>query len=333
MSLGHLQAGLSSFEVLGEIKPQLECMHRSLANRLLTVLDAVASRHPLDAPCLDDRLVPFGVLVLKGATHDIGDRLDALMRVQRKRTSDETILAQEQERRGIWLHRRQDAFAFQDGCIRRDRWNLALAYPKHASCPSGWLQTLARHAADPPEFSARPRQSVGRCPNAAPGRTMWSFEYMNGQAWQKNRYKTSRPASGTGPEPGSFEKPESWRVGINSMSSYRQGTGPSKPPARGTVTGLIQFLARPHMHTIIFHVGALADRPQRYGQILEATGVPRNTLTNRLHELVEAGLFARTEHEENPPRVEYEPQQKMLDMIPMFKEMHAWADRYSLDAS
>lgn len=97
------------------------------------------------------------------------------------------------------------------------------------------------------------------------------------------------------------------------------------------MTGLIQFLARPHMHTIIFHVGALSDQPQRYGQILEATGVPRNTLTTRLHELVEAGLFARIDHDENPPRVEYEPTQKLLDMIPMFKEMHAWADRYSID--
>lgn len=115
------------------------------------------------------------------------------------------------------------------------------------------------------------------------------------------------------------------------MPAYVQGTGPAGPPAKGTVTGLIRFLARPHMHAIIYHVGAVSDRPQRYGEILEATGVPRNTLTTRLHELVEAGLFVRTEHDENPPRVEYGPQEKLLEMIPMFKEMHAWADRHSLD--
>lgn len=115
------------------------------------------------------------------------------------------------------------------------------------------------------------------------------------------------------------------------MPADAQGTRPRAPPAKGTVTGLIQFLARPHMHTILFHVGAIADRPQRYGEILDATGVPRNTLTNRLHELVQAGLFVRTEHDENPPRVEYEPSQKLLDMVPVFKQMHQWADRYSVD--
>lgn len=85
------------------------------------------------------------------------------------------------------------------------------------------------------------------------------------------------------------------------------------------------------MHAIIFYVAALADRPQRYVEILDATGVPRNTLTNRLRELVDAELFSRTEHDENPPRVEYEPTQKLFDLVPVFMAMHGWADRYSVD--
>lgn len=117
------------------------------------------------------------------------------------------------------------------------------------------------------------------------------------------------------------------------MPAYRQGTGPSKPPATGTVTGLIQFLARPHMHAIIYYVSAIADRPQRYLEILDATEVPKNTLTNRLRELVDADLFTRTDHHENPPRVEYKPTKKLTSLIPMFQQMHQWADRYTVDGA
>lgn len=110
----------------------------------------------------------------------------------------------------------------------------------------------------------------------------------------------------------------------------REDQKPPGTPKKTPVVDLLAFLGRPHMLTVIFHAGPNADGAIRFNRILESSGVPRNTLVTRLRELVEAGLLERAEYDEIPPRVEYQPTQKLIDLIPAFKAMHKWGDRYAL---
>lgn len=106
-----------------------------------------------------------------------------------------------------------------------------------------------------------------------------------------------------------------------------------KPPdddLRTPVRDLIAFLGRPHMHTVIFHATAVRDGPIRFNPLLEASEVPRNTLVQRLKDLVAAGLLERHEYDEVPLRVEYEATPKFLDMVPVFVAMHNWGKQYAL---
>jgi hypothetical protein len=52
--------------------------------RHLLVHDAASGGHPLDVACAEAALVAEAVAVIDGARQDIGDRLDAAMRVPRE---------------------------------------------------------------------------------------------------------------------------------------------------------------------------------------------------------------------------------------------------------
>lgn len=69
--------------------------------------------------------------------------------------------------------------------------------------------------------------------------------------------------------------------------------------------GMMDLLSRRYAMQLICVVGAIG--PARYGAI-EATfeSVSSSTLSTRLEELVEAGILAREQYAEIPPRVEYE---------------------------
>lgn len=74
-----------------------------------------------------------------------------------------------------------------------------------------------------------------------------------------------------------------------------------------------------------------ADGPLRFGDVEEALGVSPNTLSQRLKEMMAAGLLERRAYKEIPPRVEYEPTEKASDLCPVFNEIHAWAERHTLE--
>lgn len=69
--------------------------------------------------------------------------------------------------------------------------------------------------------------------------------------------------------------------------------------------GTVSLLSRRYAMQVICLVGA--QEPIRYGEIEDTFGgVSSSTLSARLEELVEAGLLAREQYDEIPPRVEYE---------------------------
>lgn len=68
---------------------------------------------------------------------------------------------------------------------------------------------------------------------------------------------------------------------------------------------VLDMLSSRHAISIVCAVGAL--QPVRYGQIEDALGdASSSTLSTRLQDLVDAGVLAREQYDEIPPRVEYE---------------------------
>jgi DNA-binding HxlR family transcriptional regulator len=57
-------------------------------------------------------------------------------------------------------------------------------------------------------------------------------------------------------------------------------------------------------------------------------GVPRNTLTDRLNGLVEAGLLAKRPYQERPTRHEYVLTHKGIDFFPVLAAIASWGDRW-----
>ncbi len=72
----------------------------------------------------------------------------------------------------------------------------------------------------------------------------------------------------------------------------------------------------------------MSDAPIRFNELQDELGLSPNTLSRRLEELEEEGLLIRTSYDEIPPRVEYEPTQKLEALEPMFLEFEKWLAEY-----
>ena len=53
-----------------------------------------------------------------------------------------------------------------------------------------------------------------------------------------------------------------------------------------------------------------------------------NTLSRRLEELEAAGSIVRRSYDGIPPRVGYEPTERLYDLEPAFRELDAWLAEY-----
>lgn len=73
-------------------------------------------------------------------------------------------------------------------------------------------------------------------------------------------------------------------------------------------------------------------RPIRFRDLQTRLGLSPKTLSYRLRTLVEAGFLTRRAYNEIPPRVEYEPTQKVTDLLPLFETLDVWAARNTLTA-
>lgn len=97
------------------------------------------------------------------------------------------------------------------------------------------------------------------------------------------------------------------------------------------VEQLFTLFARAHMLDVVYKVSLGGDPPMRYNELEEQLDVSSNTLSRRLAELVESDFLERTAYEEIPPRVEYEPTEKLLALEPTFRELGAWLAEYGDD--
>lgn len=88
----------------------------------------------------------------------------------------------------------------------------------------------------------------------------------------------------------------------------------------------IDLLSRRHAMTIIW---LLQQRePRRFNDIKRAIELNPVTLTQRLNELVEAGILSRHTFNETPPRVEYSLTTKGRDLVPLMDQLSSWARKH-----
>ena len=121
---------------------------------------------------------------------------------------------------------------------------------------------------------------------------------------------------------------------------------PTKPPLRKLtdehvkctsqeggcqIQDLFKLLGKSHTLDIL-HLFVIQEPSDsiRFVEVQNALKLSPNTLSERLKELVDAGLLARTAYNEIPPRVDYQATRKARDLEPVFEALIAWATRHDL---
>lgn len=93
-------------------------------------------------------------------------------------------------------------------------------------------------------------------------------------------------------------------------------------------TTLFSLLDKAHMLDLLYEIIVQADPAVRFNELQDALDLSPNTLSRHLSDLVEAGFLERISYDEIPPRVEYEPTEKLYALEPMFQELGAWLEEY-----
>lgn len=119
--------------------------------------------------------------------------------------------------------------------------------------------------------------------------------------------------------------------------SAKTPAGPSSPAGSGHAGGcpvgeLFEMLGRPHMLDLLY-VFSAGSAPIRFSELEDRLHIPPKTLSQRLRALVERGFLVRQAYSEIPPRVEYSPTRKLLDLLPIFDAINAWAKENTLTAT
>lgn len=100
------------------------------------------------------------------------------------------------------------------------------------------------------------------------------------------------------------------------------------------VTDLFRLFGKTHVLDILY-LFTTEDRgaPRRFVEVQHRLALSPNTLSERLKELVEAGLLTRTAYNEIPPRVDYQATKKALELDMVFDALKEWASRNDLSAA
>lgn len=96
------------------------------------------------------------------------------------------------------------------------------------------------------------------------------------------------------------------------------------------IADLFKLLGRSHVMRILYLFLQEDPRPHRFVDVQNRLGLSPNTLTERLKDLVEAGLLTRTAYNEIPPRVDYEATQKARDLATVFLALMEWSRQHNL---
>lgn len=93
------------------------------------------------------------------------------------------------------------------------------------------------------------------------------------------------------------------------------------------VCGLVDLLSRKWTMHLVWTIRE--DGPIRFNELKRrATGISPRVLSDRLSQLEDQGLVERMDHEETPPRVEYELTEKGRDLEDVLAAYADWAHRW-----
>jgi DNA-binding HxlR family transcriptional regulator len=79
-------------------------------------------------------------------------------------------------------------------------------------------------------------------------------------------------------------------------------------------------------------VREIAYGNSRFDAIARNTGAPRDRLAARLRALEAAGVVARRQYSDHPPRYEYELTQAGKELSPVLQTLRAWGDKWAVEA-
>ena len=97
------------------------------------------------------------------------------------------------------------------------------------------------------------------------------------------------------------------------------------------IQDLFKLLGKSHTLDLL-HLFVMQDPTAtlRFVEVQNTLKLSPNTLSERLKELVEAGLLSRRAYNEIPPRVDYQATRKARDLEPVFESLIAWTKRNDL---
>lgn len=121
----------------------------------------------------------------------------------------------------------------------------------------------------------------------------------------------------------------------SAAKNARNNDLPGAPPSShaGCAVGdLFAMLGKPHMLGLL-HAFCAASGPIRFRDLEAQLRIPPKTLSQRLRTLVERGFLARQAYSEIPPRVEYAPTRKLMELLPLFAALDTWAKENTMTAT
>lgn len=113
------------------------------------------------------------------------------------------------------------------------------------------------------------------------------------------------------------------------MSDDADGAGGR--PAELDSAALFSLLGKTQTVGLLCELLVVGDPPVRFNQLSDALDVSPTTLSRRLDELEAVGFVTRHSYDEIPPRVEYEPTEKLYALEPTFRELGDWLESYGDD--
>ena len=122
-----------------------------------------------------------------------------------------------------------------------------------------------------------------------------------------------------------------FRIALNMRASPLSARSTREPAGRTggcEVSELFALLGQPHVLRILHLFGD--GRPHRFTELQRALVLSPRTLSQRLRVLVDHGFLERRSFRETPPRVEYGPTAKTLELEAIFPPLVRWSHRHSL---
>jgi|SRR5271155_4569950 len=110
----------------------------------------------------------------------------------------------------------------------------------------------------------------------------------------------------------------------------RRGAG---PPGGCDVSELFALLGQPHMLRILSALNESGSDSLRFTELQVRLQLSPKTLSLRLRTLVEGGFVTRHAFREIPPRVEYQPTAKLVQLSTLFALLREWATENTMHAT